>query len=121
MLKRLGPRTCSRVYDERNNKTAKTTERMDTYAVKNNACKSPKAPIMEPTRQVVQPLERIAVDITGPWSDTERGNSYIMVALDYFLKHVECYPLLNQRAQTVAKHHVYGNVTDLWSSGKSAF
>ena len=32
------------------------------------------------------PFERIAVDIAGPFPESERGNRYVLVAMDYFTK-----------------------------------
>jgi hypothetical protein len=32
------------------------------------------------------PFERIAVDITGPFLESDRGNRYLLVAMDYFTK-----------------------------------
>ncbi|KAL7866891.1 hypothetical protein AOLI_G00147050 [Acnodon oligacanthus] len=32
------------------------------------------------------PMERFGVDVLGPFPETERGNKYIMVAMDYFTK-----------------------------------
>lgn len=31
-------------------------------------------------------MEHVAVDILGPFPVTERGNCYILVAMDYFTK-----------------------------------
>ena len=32
------------------------------------------------------PFEIIGIDVTGPLSETKRGNKYIIVAIDYFSK-----------------------------------
>ncbi len=58
-----------------------------------------------PMRQynVGSPFERIAIDIAGPFPTTERGNKYILVAMDYFSKWTEAYALPNQEATTVAE------------------
>lgn len=32
------------------------------------------------------PMERVAVDVLGPLPETERGNKYILIAMDYFSK-----------------------------------
>ena len=51
--------------------------------------------------QVFNPLDRIAIDILEcPISDS--GNQYVIVVQDYFTKWVECYPVPNHTAVTVA-------------------
>ena len=49
------------------------------------------------------PLERIAVDITGPFVKSAQGNKYLLVVMDYYTKWPEAYPLPNQEATTVAR------------------
>ena len=48
------------------------------------------------------PLERVEIDMSGPWPETPRGNKYILVVCDFFTKYVEAFPLRNQEAKTVA-------------------
>ena len=50
-----------------------------------------------------RPLDRVAVDIMGPWKTSTEGNQYILVLQDYFTKWVEIWPLPNHKASTVAK------------------
>ena len=47
-------------------------------------------------------MERIAIDVMGPLTTTERGNKYILVISDYFSKWTESYPMPNQEAEMVA-------------------
>ena len=48
------------------------------------------------------PGERIAADIMGPFSETERGNRYILVIIDYFTKYAVAVPLIDMTAEAVA-------------------
>jgi hypothetical protein len=52
------------------------------------------------------PLERVALDIIGPFRRTNSGNKYILVLGDYFSKWTEAYALPNIEAITVAKKFV---------------
>lgn len=49
------------------------------------------------------PFERIAIDVAGPFPQTEDGNKYVLVAMDYFSKWPEVYAIPNQEATTVAR------------------
>ena len=48
------------------------------------------------------PMQIVATDILGPLPLTPNGNSYLLVAADYFTRWVEAYPIPNQEATTVA-------------------
>ena len=48
------------------------------------------------------PMQIVAVDIVGPISPSTTGNTYIVVASDYFTRWVEAYAIPNQEAVTVA-------------------
>ena len=48
------------------------------------------------------PMERVCIDIVGPFPESKSGNKYALVATDYFTKFVEIYPLPNQEATSVA-------------------
>ena len=47
-------------------------------------------------------MDRIALDVCGPFPVTDRGNVCLVIA-DYFTKCVEAYPLPNQEAETVSE------------------
>ena len=47
-------------------------------------------------------MERIAMDIMGPWPTTPRGNKYVLVIQDYFSKWVEAFSLKQHTAHDVA-------------------
>merc|ERR1712044_52829 len=61
--------------------------------------------------QMGMPMERIALDISGPWPVTRNGNKYILVATDHFTKWSEAWAIPDQEAQTVAKTFVNQFVT----------
>jgi transposase InsO family protein len=48
------------------------------------------------------PMERIHMDILGPLPVTRQKNKYILMVIDQFTKSLECYPIPNQTAETVA-------------------
>jgi hypothetical protein len=47
-------------------------------------------------------FERIAIDIAGPFPESDGGNRYLLIAMDYFTKWPEVYAIPNQEASTVA-------------------
>ena len=49
------------------------------------------------------PLQLVAVDILGPLPVTSQGNSYILVAEDYFTRWLEAWPIPNREIKTVAQ------------------
>merc|ERR1711893_170362 len=49
------------------------------------------------------PMERVCIDIVGPFPESENGNKYALVVRDCFTKYVEIYPMPNQEAKTVAQ------------------
>ena len=49
------------------------------------------------------PLQLVAVDILGPLPETSGGNSYILVAEDYFTRWLEAWPIPNQETKTIAR------------------
>jgi transposase InsO family protein len=42
------------------------------------------------------------MDIAGPFPQSDRGNRYLLIAMNYFTKWPEVYPIPNQEASTVA-------------------
>ena len=69
-----------------------------------NSRKGPTRKIKAPLRTYVvgSPMERVAIDVLGPLPTSESGNKYLLIAMDYFTKWPEAYPLPNQEAITVA-------------------
>ena len=60
------------------------------------------------------PLERIAIDVLGPLTKTHRGNAYILVVGDYWMKWMEAYPIPDQQAETVASKLIEEFVCRFW-------
>lgn len=56
--------------------------------------------------QVGAPMERVGIDILGPFPTTDQGNRYVLVAMDYFTKWPEAYAVPDQSASTTAEHLV---------------
>uniref|UniRef100_A0A669C557 Gypsy retrotransposon integrase-like protein 1 n=1 Tax=Oreochromis niloticus TaxID=8128 RepID=A0A669C557_ORENI len=56
--------------------------------------------------QVGAPMERVGVDILGPFPTTDQGNRYVLVAMDYFTKWPEAYAVPDQSAVTTAERLV---------------
>ena len=70
-------------------------------ASRKNPPKTRRAPLKK--YQVGEPMERVAMDITGPWPVSQSGNRYTLVVSDYFTKWAEAYPIPDQEAKTVAE------------------
>ena len=47
-------------------------------------------------------LERVHLDLLGPFQESNQGNKYILMVVDQFSKWVSCIPLRDQTAATVA-------------------
>lgn len=53
-------------------------------------------------RQSLKPMQRVGIDVMGPFPETKSGNKCILVVGDYATKWLEAYPLPNHKAETVA-------------------
>ena len=49
------------------------------------------------------PMVRLGIDVMGPLPETETGNKYVLIIMDYFSKWPEAFPMPNQEAITVAE------------------
>ena len=47
-------------------------------------------------------MEHVALDVLGPLPETNQGNKYILIAMDYFSRWSEAYARPNQEAVTIA-------------------
>ncbi|XP_061093063.1 uncharacterized protein LOC133125281 [Conger conger] len=54
------------------------------------------------------PMERVGIDVLGPFPRSEKGNRYILTAMDYFTKWPEAYCLPDQEAETIVDALVEG-------------
>ena len=76
---------------------------------------------------VGRPMERLAVDVMGPWPTTVIGNRFIVVFQDYFSNWIEVFALRRHDAVTVANILVnevisrYGMVLSLHSDQGTEF
>ena len=71
-----------------------------TCATRKSPAPKARAPLQ--TIQTGYPMQVIAVDITGPFPESEAGNSYVLVVGDYFSKWMEAFAIPDQEARTVA-------------------
>lgn len=39
------------------------------------------------------PMERVAVDVLGLLPESEQGNKYLLIVVDYFTKWTEAFPI----------------------------
>ena len=49
------------------------------------------------------PMEEVAIDLMGPFPESDSGNRYVLVVVDSFSKWMEAYPVPNIEASTVAE------------------
>ena len=53
-------------------------------------------------------MDRVAVDVLGPFPRTPIGNRFVVVAMDYFTKWPEAYAVPDQEAATVCEALIEG-------------
>jgi hypothetical protein len=55
------------------------------------------------TEEVTRPMQRVGVDVLGPWPMPASGNRFIIIYQDYFSKWVEIFAARNHTAYVVAE------------------
>jgi hypothetical protein len=55
------------------------------------------------TEEVTRPMQRVGVDVLGPWPMTASGNRFIIIYQDYFSKWVEIFAARQHTAEVVAE------------------
>jgi transposase InsO family protein len=55
------------------------------------------------TEEVTRPMQRVGVDVLGPWPMTASGNRFIIIYQDYFSKWVEIFAARQHTAYVVAE------------------
>ena len=58
---------------------------------------------LKPIPPPLAPMELTAMDVLGPLPLSRLGNKYIIVFSDYFTRWVEAYPMIDQKAETIAQ------------------
>ena len=64
------------------------------------------------------PIERLAIDIAGPLSKTNKGHNYILVISDYFTKWTQAFAIKDQEATTIASSILVNEVVSLFGVPK---
>ncbi|MCP4243484.1 MAG: DDE-type integrase/transposase/recombinase, partial [bacterium] len=73
------------------------------------------------------PFETVALDVTGPLTESARGNRYLLVFSEYFTRYADAWPLKETSAETIARVFVdqvvarYGLPTRLLTDNGSNF
>ena len=52
------------------------------------------------------PFQRVGINTAGPSPATEDGNKFCLTVTDHFSGWIECFPIPDKRASTIAKHFV---------------
>lgn len=73
----------------------------ETCARRKGPAINPRAPLI--SVPIGAPLEMLAMDALGPLPLSNKGNKYMLVVSDYYTKWPEVFPLVDQKAVTVAE------------------
>ena len=75
-------------------------KRCETCEKTKPSTKSNKAPMKKCISD--RPMQRVAIDVLGPLTETTNGNRFIIIVSDYFTKWTEAYAVPNHKAETIA-------------------
>jgi hypothetical protein len=83
------------------------TKDLTLYVATCGICKTSKKSTRVPRKglgdyQAGSRLERVHLDILGPFAESKNGNKYVLMITDQFTKWVSCLPLPNQTAEQIA-------------------
>ena len=83
---------------------------VETFCQRCDPCVARKGPVGQSRAplqqyQVGAPMDRVAVDVLGPFPRTPRGNRFVLVAMDYFTNWPEAFAVPDQEAPTVCEVH----------------
>uniref|UniRef100_A0A3P9L4N5 Gypsy retrotransposon integrase-like protein 1 n=1 Tax=Oryzias latipes TaxID=8090 RepID=A0A3P9L4N5_ORYLA len=86
---------------------------VEEFCKKCDSCTARKGPVGRSHAPLQQfpagfPMERVGIDVLGPFPRSEKGNRFILTAMDYFTKWPEAYCLPDQEAETVVDALVEG-------------
>jgi len=75
-------------------------QKCETCKLREMKCKiSPLQPHYSPS----YPMEVISIDTVGPYCKSYKGNVYVLTVICHYSSWVECYPMPDKRAETVAR------------------
>ena len=83
-----------------------------SYIKKCKSCQERKNPVgkkvapLQPFVVAQRPFDLVSMDILGPLPTTLNGNRYLLIFTDYLTRWVEAIPLVDQKAETIAREFV---------------
>ncbi len=94
---------------------------VEDYCRRCDSCTARKGPTDRSHAQFQQfpaggPMERVGIDVLGPFPRTERGNRYILTAMDYFTKWPRSVQPPGPRGRDYSGCTGGGNVQQIWST-----
>ena len=87
----------------------KMNEDIELFVRSCSVCNKPRASLGQ--YHGGSPLEQVHIDILGPFTESNRGNQYVLMIVDQFTKWLECFPLPLQSTELTAKAVVDGFIS----------